>query len=54
MESAANTFRDATIYFADIENCRKYKIELRWADGKIIGTISAITIKATHASRVWL
>jgi hypothetical protein len=54
MESATNTVRDATIYFADFEYCRKFMVELRWADRKIIGTISAITIEATHTSRVWL
>ena len=30
-----NTLQEAIIYFADPENCRKFMIEIRWADGKV-------------------
>ncbi|MGA2711607.1 MAG: IS1595 family transposase [Bryobacteraceae bacterium] len=29
------TLRDAILYFADFENCRRFMINLRWPDGKI-------------------
>jgi len=36
MESATNsTLREAILYFAEFENCRKFMVELRWPDGKI-------------------
>jgi transposase-like protein len=30
-----DTLRDAILYFADFENCRKFMVELRWADGVV-------------------
>src|SRR5260370_30522069 len=30
-----STLRDAILYFADFENCRKFMIELRWTDEKV-------------------
>lgn len=32
---AANTLREAIIYFSDFENCRKFMLELRWPDGVV-------------------
>jgi transposase-like protein len=36
MASGTETLRDAIVYFADFENCRKFMLELRWPDGKIV------------------
>ena len=30
-----DTLRDAIIYFADFENCRRFMMELRWPSGKV-------------------
>src|SRR2546421_2732815 len=32
---APDTLRDAILYFADFEHCRKFMMELRWSDGKV-------------------
>jgi transposase-like protein len=29
------TLQEAIVYFADFENCRRFVIDLRWADGKV-------------------
>ena len=29
------SLQEAIVYFADFENCRKFVIDLRWADGKV-------------------
>src|SRR5664280_531904 len=29
------TLRDAIIHFSEFENCRKFMVDLRWADGKV-------------------
>lgn len=34
MESP-RTLQEAILYFADVENCNKFMIDLRWADGKV-------------------
>ena len=36
MESATEALRDAVIYFAEFENCKKFMVELRWFTGAII------------------
>jgi|SRR5581483_9120018 len=36
MESAASSLQEAILYFSDFENCRKFMVELRWPNGKII------------------
>jgi len=38
MEQALNhpkTLQEAVVYFADVENCRAYMVDLRWPDGKV-------------------
>jgi transposase-like protein len=35
MSAAPKTLQEAILYFADYENCRRFMIELRWADGKV-------------------
>jgi transposase-like protein len=35
MSASPKTLQDAILYFADYENCRRFMIELRWADGKV-------------------
>jgi hypothetical protein len=35
MSASPKTLQEAILYFADYENCRRFMIELRWADGKV-------------------
>jgi transposase-like protein len=35
MNNVATTLRDAIIWFTDFEHCRKFMVELRWADGVV-------------------
>ena len=32
--AAAVHFRNAIVYFNDVEHCREFMVELRWPDGK--------------------
>src|SRR6267143_5295233 len=32
---APDTLRDAILYFADFEHCRRFMMDLRWPDGKV-------------------
>ncbi len=34
MENTPKTLQEAMIYFADFENCKRFMVDLRWADGK--------------------
>ncbi|MGD0133015.1 MAG: IS1595 family transposase [Bryobacteraceae bacterium] len=36
MSASPKTLQEAILYFADYENCRRFMIELRWADGKVL------------------
>jgi transposase-like protein len=55
MESKApDTLRDAILYFADFENCRKFMIELRWAHGKVAcPRCGAENVTWLEKARVW-
>src|SRR5713101_1921719 len=33
--TAPKTLQDAIVYFKDFENCQKFMVNLRWADGKV-------------------
>jgi transposase-like protein len=35
MSASPKTLQEAILYFADYENCRRFMIELRWADGRV-------------------
>lgn len=35
MDKAPATLQEAIVFFANIENCREYMTQLRWADGKV-------------------
>src|SRR5258708_5576071 len=35
MSKAPKTLQEAILYFADFENCQKFMVDLRWADGKV-------------------
>lgn len=35
MENAADSLRDAILYFAEFENCRRFMMELRWPEGVV-------------------
>jgi transposase-like protein len=35
MEHDPKTLQEAIVYFSDFDNCQKFIIELRWADGKV-------------------
>jgi hypothetical protein len=35
MESQATTLRDAILYFAEFENCRKFMVQLRWPNSVV-------------------
>jgi transposase-like protein len=54
MESAADTLRDAILYFSDFENCRKFMVGLRWPDGKITcPRCGAAKVSWLAKARVW-
>ncbi|HET8549996.1 MAG TPA: IS1595 family transposase [Bryobacteraceae bacterium] len=53
MESAP-TLRDAILYFADFENCRRFLVELRWPDGIVkCPTCGAGKLTWLAKQRVW-
>jgi len=35
MATEPKTLQDAIVYFSDFENCQRFVIDLRWADGKV-------------------
>src|SRR5580698_3668866 len=48
------TLRDAILYFADFENCRKFMIDLRWPDGVVkCPTCGAEKVTYLAKRRVW-
>jgi transposase-like protein len=53
MESP-KTLQEAIVYFADLDNCQKFMIDLRWADGKV-RCPNCGSEKVTHlqAARLW-
>src|SRR5258706_3439630 len=56
MESGADktTLRDAIVYFAEFENCRKFMMELRWADGVVkCPRCGAAKVSWLVNARVW-
>ncbi len=53
-ETKTDTLRDAIIYFADFENCRKFMVELRWPDGTIkCPRCGAEKVTYLAKARVW-
>src|SRR5713101_6717644 len=54
MDSATDTLRDAIIYFAEFENCRKFMVELRWPDGVVTcPRCGAEKVTWLEKARVW-
>ena len=53
MESP-KTLQEAIVYFSDLDNCQKFMIDLRWADGKV-RCPNCGSEKVTHlqAARLW-
>src|SRR6266567_7048189 len=53
MESTSS-LRDAILYFADFENCRRFMLELRWPDGVVkCPTCGATKLTWLAKQRVW-
>ena len=52
--NAPRTLREALVYFNDFENCQRFMIELRWADG-IVRCPSCQSEKVTYlpSGKVW-
>jgi len=56
MESvqAPRTLQEAIVYFADFDNCQRFMIQLRWADGKVkCPTCGADKVTYLETARVW-
>jgi hypothetical protein len=48
------TLRDAILYFADFDNCRRFMIELRWPDGVVkCPTCGAEKVTWLEKQRIW-
>lgn len=51
---APDTLRDAILYFADFEHCRRFMMELRWPDGKVTcPRCGAEKVTWLEKARVW-
>ena len=54
MSEANSTLRDAILYFADFENCRRFMIQLRWPDEVVkCPTCGADKVTWLAKRRVW-
>ena len=52
--AAPKTLQEAIIYFADFDNCQKFMIELRWADGKVkCPTCGSERVTYLSNARLW-
>ena len=50
----ADTLRDAILHFSDFENCKKFMVGLRWADGKVTcPRCGAEKVTWLEKARVW-
>jgi transposase-like protein len=36
MDKAPATLQEAILFYADVENCRQFMVDLRWPDGKVV------------------
>jgi len=52
--NAPSTLQQATQYFSDFENCKRFMIEMRWPDGNVrCPTCGAENVTYLEKARLW-